>query len=67
LEPYLTGAERVAKLDWLKVGEVVVIHGEVTDKGAVYAHVIERPYRVDREPSKDDAFLTGAISQGQKP
>jgi hypothetical protein len=64
---YLTGAERVAKLDWLQVGDVVVIHGEVTDKGAVYAHIIERPYRVERDPGEDDAYLSGAISQGHQP
>jgi hypothetical protein len=38
---------------------VVVIHGEVTDKGSVYAHMIERPYHVAREPGEDDAFLAG--------
>jgi hypothetical protein len=56
---YVSGAERIAQLDWLKVGEVVVIHGEVTDKGSVYAHLIERPYHVAREPGEDDAFLAG--------
>jgi hypothetical protein len=39
---YATGAGRIEKLDWLKVGEVVLVHGEVTDKAAVYAHQIEQ-------------------------
>jgi hypothetical protein len=29
---YVTGAERVAKLRWLKPGEVVLVHGEVTER-----------------------------------
>jgi hypothetical protein len=32
---YLTRAECVDKAKWLRPGEVVLVHGEVTDKGAV--------------------------------
>ena len=35
LRCYLTGAERIDKASWLKAGEVVLVHGEVTDKGAI--------------------------------
>jgi hypothetical protein len=56
---YATGAERVEKLGWLKVGEVVLVHGEVTDKGAIYAHQLEQPSKPARQPGEDDQFLAG--------
>jgi hypothetical protein len=31
----VTGAERLEKLSWLKAGEVVLVRGEVTNRGAV--------------------------------
>ena len=31
---YVSGAERIEKLRWLKVGEVVLARGELTDKGS---------------------------------
>jgi hypothetical protein len=34
----VTGAERLEKLDWLKVSQIVLVQGEVTDKGSVYAY-----------------------------
>jgi hypothetical protein len=56
---YVTGAERVEKLSWLKPGECVLVHGEVTDKSAVYAHQLEWLSRPPREPGEDDAYLAG--------
>jgi hypothetical protein len=56
---YVTGAERIEKLDWLKVGEVVLVHGEVTDKGAVYAHQLEQLSKPTRQPGTGDQFLAG--------
>ena len=54
---YVTGAERVEKSSWLKPGEWALVHGEVTDKGAVYAHQLEWLSRRAREPDADDAYL----------
>jgi hypothetical protein len=34
----VTGAERLEKLDWLKVSQIVLVQGEVPDKGSVYAY-----------------------------
>jgi hypothetical protein len=59
LQCYLTGAERIEKASWLKVGEVVLIHGEVTDKGAVYAHQLEQLSKPICQPGEGDQFLTG--------
>lgn len=56
---YVTGAERVEHLSWLKVGEVVLVHGQVTDKGAVYAHQLERLAKPERAPGENDEFLAG--------
>jgi hypothetical protein len=56
---YVTGPERVETLGWLKAGEVVLVHGEITDKGAVYAHRLEWLSRPERESGDDDAYLTG--------
>jgi hypothetical protein len=63
---YVTG-ERVEKLkSWMKAGEVVLVHGEITDKNAVYAHVVERLSIPQREPGEDDAYLAG-VQQSQSP
>jgi hypothetical protein len=59
LKCYVTGAKRVDKLSWLKAGEIVLIKGEVTDKGAVYAHQLAQLSRHEREPGEDDEFLAG--------
>jgi hypothetical protein len=59
LRCYLTGAERTEKAGWLKPGEVVLVHGEVTDRGAVYAHQLTQLSKPEREPGDDDAFLAG--------
>jgi hypothetical protein len=56
---YLTGAERLDKASWLTAGEVVLVHGEVTDKGAVYAHQLEPLSKPERHPGADDQFLAG--------
>jgi hypothetical protein len=56
---YLTGPERIDKASWLKVGEVVLVHGEVTDKGAVYAHQLEQLSKPARQPGEGDQFLAG--------
>jgi hypothetical protein len=59
LRCYLTGAERMEKASWLKVGEVVLVHGEVTDKGAIYAHQLEHLSKPPRQPGEGDQFLAG--------
>ncbi len=59
---YVTGAERVEKLGWLKTGEWVLAHGEVTNKGAVYAHQLEWLSRPPCEPGEDDAYLAGMLT-----
>jgi hypothetical protein len=66
LKCYVTGAERVEKLSWLKVGEVVLVHGEVTDRGSVYAHQLEQLSKPARQPGDDDAYLAG-MQQSRKP
>jgi hypothetical protein len=42
-----------------KMGEVVLVKGEVTDKGAVYAHQLEQLSKPERVPGEDDEFLAG--------
>jgi hypothetical protein len=59
---YVTGAERVEKLRWLKPGEWVLVHGEVTDKSAIYAYQVEWLSRPPREPGEEDAYLTGMLT-----
>jgi hypothetical protein len=59
LRCYVTGADRIEKLSWLKAGEVVLVKGEVTDKGAVYAHHVVQMSKPAREPGHDDAYLAG--------
>jgi hypothetical protein len=59
LRCYVTGEARLEKLGWLKAGEVILVHGEVTDKGAVYAHQLEQLSTREREPGEDDQYLTG--------
>jgi len=61
LRAYVTGAERVEKLNWLKAGEWILAHGEMTDRGDLYAHRVEWLSRPAREPGDDDAFLAGAL------
>jgi hypothetical protein len=56
---YVTGADRLEKLGWLTAGAWVLAHGEVTDKGAVYAYQVEWLSRPAREPGEDDEFLAG--------
>jgi hypothetical protein len=56
---YVTGAERTVKLGWLTTGEVVLVHGEVTDKGAVYAHQLEPLSKPARQPDAGDQLLAG--------
>jgi hypothetical protein len=56
---YATGEGRIEKLDWLKVGEVVLVRSEVTDKGAVYAHQLEQLSKSMRQPGTDEQFLAG--------
>jgi hypothetical protein len=59
---YVSGAERIATLGWLNPGEVVLVQGEVTDKGAVYAYRLEWLSRPAREPGADDAYLAGMLT-----
>ena len=59
LRCYLTGPERIDKASWLRAGEVVLVHGEVTDKGAIYAHQLEWLSKPPRHPGEGDQFLAG--------
>jgi hypothetical protein len=59
IQCYVTGAERVEKLSWLKAGEWVLAHGEITDRGAIYAHRLEWLSRPERVPGEDDEYLVG--------
>jgi hypothetical protein len=55
---YLTGQARTDKADWLTAGEWVLVRGEVTDRGAVYALQIEQLSKATRS-HPDDAYLQG--------
>jgi hypothetical protein len=63
---YVSGQERIEKLGWLKMGEVVLVHGEVTDRGAVYAMQIEHLSKPERIPGEDDEYLAG-MQRTRKP
>jgi hypothetical protein len=56
---YVSGAERIEKLRWLKAGEVVLAHGEVTDRGSVYALQTEHLSKPERVPGENDESLAG--------
>jgi hypothetical protein len=62
---YVTGTRVEQVKSWLKPGEVVLVHGEITDKNAVYAHVVERLSIPQREPGEGDAYLAG-VQQAQR-
>ena len=57
---YASGAERIEKLRWLKVGEVVLARGELTDKGSIYAHQIEQL----STPAKTSEDVDGFFAHG---
>jgi hypothetical protein len=62
---YVTGA-KAEKLSWLKAGAWALVHGEVTDRGAVYAHQLEWLSRPARELDGDeDAYLAGMQTSGE--
>jgi hypothetical protein len=44
----LTTGHRVAPLSWLQPGETVLVHGELTGEGTVYARTVERLSRPGR-------------------
>jgi hypothetical protein len=58
LRCYLTD-ERVEKASWLQPGEVVLVHGEVTDKGSIYANKLQQLSKPEHVPGEDDEFLAG--------
>jgi hypothetical protein len=62
---YVTGAERAEKLGWLQPGAWALVHGEVTDKGTVYARQLEWLSRPAREASEDDAYLAGILASNE--
>jgi hypothetical protein len=66
LKCYVSGDSRIEKLGWLKVGEYVLVHGEVTDKGAVYGHQVEQLSATGR-PSEDvDGFFQRIAQETQR-
>jgi hypothetical protein len=38
---YVSGTERVENLRWMKVGEIIVVRGEVTNHNTIYAYRVE--------------------------
>jgi hypothetical protein len=66
LRCYLTGKERIDHASGLQPGEVVLVHGEVTDKGAIYAHELERLSRSAYQSDEDDQFLAGMLRHQQE-
>jgi hypothetical protein len=38
---YISGAERIEKLNWLKAGAMALVSGEIDSKGSVYAMRVE--------------------------
>jgi hypothetical protein len=56
---YVSGAERIAKLGWLKSGAWALVRGEITDRGSVYALEIQQLSKAGREPGEDDEYLAG--------
>jgi hypothetical protein len=63
---YASGEARLEKLSWLKSGEYVLVHGEVTDKGAVYAHQIEQLSATGRSSEGVDGFFTRMAQETQR-
>jgi hypothetical protein len=66
LKCYVSGAERIEKLGWLKVGEVVLVRGELTDKGSLYGLQIDQLSVPERIPGENDAYLSGMQKYGQR-
>jgi hypothetical protein len=62
---YISGAERVEKLGWLKFGEYALVHGEVTDKGGIYAHQLERLSASGRDSEDPDGFFQRVAAENQ--
>jgi hypothetical protein len=56
---YVSGQQRIEQLRWLKMGEVVLVQGEVTDKNSIYAHQLEQLSKPERVPGEDDEYLAG--------
>jgi hypothetical protein len=64
---YISGAERIAKLGWLKPGAWALVRGEITDRGSVYALDIQQLPKAGREPGEDDdEYLASAQRQGRR-
>jgi hypothetical protein len=56
---YVSGAARVDQLQWMKPGEVILAHGEITDRNALYCYQVEWLSKPEREPGEGDQYLTG--------
>ena len=65
LRCYISGQERVENLRWLKAGEVVLVKGEVTDKGSVYAHQIEQFSKAGHDAEDLDGFFERMAQESQ--
>jgi hypothetical protein len=57
---FVSGQDRIDKLQWLKKDEVILVKGEVTERG-VYAWQIQQLSKASREPGEDDEYLTRAM------
>jgi hypothetical protein len=62
---YISGADRIEKLHWLKFGEYVLVHGEVTDKGGIYAHQLEQLGASGRQSEDVDGFFQRMAAETQ--
>jgi hypothetical protein len=57
--------ERIDKLRWLKAGEVVLVKGEVTDRGSVYVHQVEQLSASGRASEDVDGFFQRMAAETQ--
>jgi hypothetical protein len=62
---YFTGQQRIAHATWLKVGEWVLVYGQIQENGQVYALQLEHLSRPPRKAGTDDASRSGAQRYGR--
>jgi hypothetical protein len=54
----VTGSERIDKIKSLKVGELVIVRGEATNRGNIYAFDVQ-PWISPVREAGDDAYIAG--------
>jgi hypothetical protein len=60
---YVSGAERVERLKWMKVHDKVVVRGEVTNRNTIYAHVVGPWSPPPKDEFDEDEFPMPAGTQ----